>query len=144
VAPIADLAGVVRSGLPGDHLSAFAQVTGRSWAAALSAGSASTGYISLLEVGYAIHELTFGLFFLIIVCIPLRRGERWAWFACWPVLIADVGYSITFGRYDSNLLRQSLIADVAVPILLVAQASRFFRDRSGRHAVPSVPPLRTS
>jgi hypothetical protein len=62
----------------------------------------------------------------VIVAIPVRRGATWGWWACWVVLIADIGYSLTFGRYDSTLLRQSLIADVALPLLLLAQAPRFF------------------
>jgi len=83
-------------------------------------------YVSLLETGYAIHEFVFGLFFLAIVAIPFRAGARWAWWACWLALLADVGYTLTFGRYDSALLRQSLIPDVILPILLLAQIGRFF------------------
>jgi hypothetical protein len=82
--------------------------------------------VSLLEIGYAVHELVFGLLFLVIVAIPFRKGERWAWWANWIVLIADVGYSLTFGRFDPTLLGRSLIADIAVPILLLVQSRRFF------------------
>lgn len=41
------------------------------------------------------------------------------------MLAAPVVYSLTFGRYDSTLLRQSLIGDVAIPVLLVVSIPRF-------------------
>jgi hypothetical protein len=75
----------------------------------------------LLETGYAIHELVFGILFLVIVAIPLRRGQWWAWWACWVVLLADLGYTLTFGRHDAAVLSCSLIADFALPVLLLAQ-----------------------
>jgi len=31
-----------------------------------------------LEPGYALHERVFGIVFLVIVAIPVRRGRRWA------------------------------------------------------------------
>jgi len=127
IASILDLVSVRANGIPSDHRAAFAAVAGMDWTAARDAAAGVTRYISLLETGYALHELVFGLLFLIIVAIPFRRGERWAWFACWVVLIADLGYTFTLGRYDSALLRNSLIADLALPILLPLQAPRFFR-----------------
>jgi len=78
-------------------------------------------YVTLLETGYAVHELVFGILFLVIVAIPLRRGQWWAWWACWAVLLADLGYTFTFGRHDPTVLSRSLIADLALPVLLHAQ-----------------------
>ncbi len=127
LASILDLVSVRVNGIPSDHRAAFAAVAGVDWSAAQSAAAGVARYVSLLETGYALHELVFGLFFLIIVAIPFRRGERWAWFACWVVLIADLGYTFTLGRYDAALLRNSLVADLALPILLLMQAPRFFR-----------------
>jgi hypothetical protein len=127
LASILDLVSVRATGLPSDHQAAFAAIARMDWTAARAAAAGVTKYVSLLETGYALHELVFGLLFLVIVAIPLRRGERWAWFACWIVLIADLGYTFTFGRYDSALLRNSLIADIALPVLLLLQAPRFFR-----------------
>jgi hypothetical protein len=127
LASILDLVNVGANGIPSDHRAAFAAVAGMDWTAARAAAAGLTKYVSVLEIGYALHELVFGLLFLIIVVIPFRRGERWAWFACWVVLIADLGYSLTLGRYDSAILRNSVIADVALPILLLLQVPRFFR-----------------
>jgi len=64
----------------------------------------------------------------VIVAIPFRKRQRWA---CWAVLIADVGYSATFGRYSSTILCQSLIGDIALPVLLLVQIPRFFTRRLG-------------
>jgi hypothetical protein len=80
-----------------------------------------TSYITLLEMGYALHELVFGILFVVVVAVPLRRGRWWAWWLCWVVLIADLGYTLTFGRYDPTVFSRSLIADLALPVLLVAQ-----------------------
>jgi len=125
-ASMADLVGIGNTGLPADHGAAFASVAGATWTTALAASPGVASYITLLEYGYAIHELVFGLLFLVIVAVPVRRGAAWAWWACWTVLIADIGYPLTFGRYDPTLLRQSLIADISLPIVLLVQVRRFF------------------
>lgn len=57
--------------------------------------------------------------FLAIVLIPLRRRERWAWWTCWALMIANLGYTFSFGVHDPQILRRSLIADAAVPVLLL-------------------------
>jgi hypothetical protein len=126
LASLLDLANVAANGIPSDHRAAFAAVSGLDWSPARAAAAGISRYVSLLETGYALHELVFGLLFLLIVAIPFRRGETWAWLGCWLVLIADLGYTFTFGRHDQAILRNSLIADVALPILLLVQAPRFF------------------
>lgn len=131
VAPLLDLGGIARAGLPADHAPAFASLSGSSWAAFKHAQSGAAAYISQLETGYALHELVFGLLVFVIVAIPFRRGERWAWLACWAVLIADVGYSVGLASHDPTLFRQSLIAVVALPVLLLVQIPRFFRSAGG-------------
>ena len=95
-------------------------------------------YVSTLEYGYALHELTFGLLFLAVVLIPLRRGQRWAWFACWAVIIASIGYSATFGAHDSKILGRSLIADIGIPVLLALAAPTVFGAKSDT-AAPETP-----
>jgi hypothetical protein len=76
LASILDLVNVSANGIPSDHRAAFAAVAGMDWSAARAAAAGVTRYASLLETGYALHELVFGLLFLIIVAIPFRRGER--------------------------------------------------------------------
>jgi hypothetical protein len=129
LAPIADLVGIAMNGIPSDHVPAFASISGSSWSGVKASSSGVAGFISQLETEYALHELVFGILFLMIVAVPFRRGERWAWFACWAVLIADIGYSLTLARHDAVLLRQSLIAVISLPVLLLVQAPRFFRRR---------------
>ncbi len=132
LAPVADLVGIGRTGLPSDHAAAFAALSGMTWSAVKGSAPGITNYITLLEQGYALHELVFGILFLVIVAIPFRRGETWAWWACWVVLVADIGYSATFGRHDPTLLRQSLIAVIALPVVLLIQVRRFFGTRPQR------------
>ena len=131
-ASLSDVAADARAGIPTDHLATFRGLAGASWSAVARSAPGTARYITLLEYGYAVHELVFGILFVLIVVIPFRRRQPWAWWACWAVLIADVVYTLTFGRYDSTILRQSLIADIALPVLLLAQAPAFF----GRHNVP--------
>jgi hypothetical protein len=121
LAATADLTSDLHGELPTDHQATFAVVAGQQWASARQTTPGLTSYVTLLETGYAVHELVFGLLFLIIVAVPLRRGAWWAWWACWCVLIADLGYTLTFGQHDATILGRSLIADVALPVLLLAQ-----------------------
>ena len=129
-APLSDLAADARAGLPTDHLGAFQSVAGVTWQSAQQSTPGVTRYVSLVEVAYAVHELVFGVLFLVIVAIPFRRGQRWAWWACWVVMLANVTYTLTFGRYDSTILARSLVADVALPVLLLAQWRIFFARRA--------------
>lgn len=116
-------------GLPSDHLEAFHVVTGMAWSSAQRSSPGITRYITLLEITYAVHELVFALLFLIIVAIPFRQRARWAWWACWVPMIANLTYSFTFARYSSTTLVYSLIADIALPLLLLLHAPAFFGRR---------------
>jgi hypothetical protein len=126
VAVAADLAADLTSGIPGDHRGAFARLAGMTWDSAQHAAPGVASYVTMLEIGYAVHELVFAIFFLVIVVVPFRRGERWAWWTSWALLLADVVYTLTFGRYDSTILQRSLVVDVLLPILLLVQLPRFF------------------
>lgn len=54
-------------------------------------------------------------------------GQRWAWWVCWAVMIANLGYTLTFGQHDPQILRRSLTADIAVPLLLLATVKQTLR-----------------
>jgi hypothetical protein len=45
-------------------------------------------------------------------------------------MLANLTYSLTFGRYDSTILARRLVADVALPVLLLAQLRVFFARRA--------------
>jgi hypothetical protein len=125
-AAFSDLAADARTGLPTDHAATFLKLAGLSWPAAREGLPGVAAYITTLEVAYAVHELVFALLFLAIVAVPLRRRRRWAWWACWAPLLASITYTLTFGRSDATLLVRSLIADVALPVLLLVQAPAVF------------------
>lgn len=130
-ASISDLVADARMGLPSDHLEAFHTITGMTWASAKLASPALTRYVTLLEVTYAVHELVFGLLFLLIVAIPLRRRARWSWWACWVPMLANLTYTFAIAHYSTTTLVYSLIADVAFPVLLLLHLPAFF-DKSRR------------
>jgi hypothetical protein len=125
-ASISDLVADARTGLPSDHLEAFHTVAGVTWAGARVASPKLTQYVTLLEVTYAVHELVFGLLFLIIVAIPFRRRARWAWWACWVPMLANLTYTFAIAHYSPTTLAYSLIADVALPVLLLLHIPAFF------------------
>ena len=126
-ASVSDLAATGSSGLPGDHTGTFAKLSGSSWTGFKSAHAGAASYITLLERGYALHELTFAILFLVILAIPFRARQRWAWWACWVPLIAYLGYALTFGAHDSAILPRSLIGAIGLPVLLIASSPAFFR-----------------
>lgn len=125
-APAQDIVKTHSSGLPTDHATTFSKLAGSDFSAAKASAPGVAHYISTLEYGYALHELTFGLLFLAVVLFALRRGQRWGWFACWAVMIASIGYSATFGAHDSTILGRSLIADIGVPVLLLLAVPAVF------------------
>ncbi|MFI5274634.1 MAG: hypothetical protein ACHQ4H_16500 [Ktedonobacterales bacterium] len=129
-AGLSDLLADAGVGLPSDHLGTFAAVAGMPWAAAQRGSPGITHYVTLLEVAYAVHELVFGILFLVILAIPFRRGERWSWWACWAVMLANLTYTLTFGAHDSTIFARSLVADIALPVLLLIQAPYFFGRRA--------------
>src|SRR5215472_15630670 len=105
-------------------------VAGLSWDAARQAATGVTRYVAMLEVAYAVHELVFAILFLVVLAIPFRRRARWAWWACWAVMLANLTYSLTFGAHDPAVLARSLIADIALPVLVLIHAPAFFRKRA--------------
>jgi hypothetical protein len=123
VFPVLDVAGILRAGIPSDHAAAFHTLAGADFGSVRSTGPGR--YISQLEYGYALHELTFGLLFVVLVLIPFRRYEMWAWWTCWIPLIGYVGYTLTFAHFAPTTLGYSLVPDVALPVLLLVQLPRF-------------------
>jgi hypothetical protein len=126
LAPLFDLLADARSGLPSDHLDAFRTLAGVTWSSAQQSSPAITHYITSLEIAYAVHELVFAILFLLIVAIPFRRGARWAWWACWVPMLANLTYTFTIAHYSPTTLTYSLIADVALPALLLLSLPAFF------------------
>ena len=125
-ASFSDLVADARSGLPSDHLEAFQMLAGISWTGAKLSSPKITQYITTLEIAYAVHELVFGLLFLIIVTIPFRRRARWAWWACWVPMLANLTYTFTLAHYSTTTLVYSLIADVTLPVILLLHIPAFF------------------
>jgi hypothetical protein len=119
-------------------LGTFQNVAGTSWSSAQRSAPGIVAYVSLLEVAYAVHELVFGILFLVVVAIPFRHGARWAWWACWAVELANLTYALTFGRHDPTILPRSLIAAIVLPVLLLALIPNFFRGRRLPHPGPTV------
>jgi hypothetical protein len=131
LAPVLDLVADARVGIPADHTGTFIALSGGDFTRLRVTTPGVGDYITLLERGYALHELTFGLLFLVIVLVPFRRRQRWAWWALWLVMIANLGYTLTFGVHDPTIFARGLIADIALPVLLLAHVPAFFSRGAG-------------
>ncbi len=121
-----DLISDAGHGIPVDHDGTYTALAGSGFDQTQATAPGVAGYITLLERGYALHELTFAVLFLVIVVIPFRRRQRWAWWTCWLLMIANLGYTLTFGVHDPTILTRSLIADIALPVLLLTHIPAFF------------------
>jgi hypothetical protein len=130
-AAVMDLVATAGSGLPSDHTSTFAKVAGTTWSTVKAAQPGTARYVTLLERGYALHELTFAILFLAIVAVPFRARQRWSWWTCWALLIAYAGYALTFGAHDPAILPRSLIGLVGLPVLLLVHLPAFFHRSEG-------------
>ena len=126
LASISDLAADFGVGLPSDHMGTFQALAGQPWSAAKSASAGLTNYITSLEIAYAVHELVFGILFLLILVFPFRKRARWAWWACWAPLLAGIAYTLSFGVHDPTIFARSLIGSFALPVLLLICAPAFF------------------
>jgi hypothetical protein len=137
----ADLASDAAAGIPADHVGTFTALAGHAFSQARAATPGTARYITVLERGYALHELTFALLFIVILAIPFRRRQPWAWWAAWIPMIANLGYTFTFGVHDHTILARSLIADIALPALLLAHIPAFFpRAAPGAGSTGTQPP----
>ncbi len=132
---VSDLAADANRGLPVDHQGTFTALAGTSFDHLQTTTGGVAGYVTVLERGYALHELTFALFFIVILVIPFRQRHPWAWWACWILMTANLGYTFTFGIHDPTIFSRSLIADVALVLLLLAHIPAFFNRSRTRHAI---------
>lgn len=120
IGAIFDLATDAAGKLPGDHSTTFTAVTGTSWQQAASVAHPVTPYVTRAEAGYAAFELLFAVMFLLIAAIPLRRGERWAWWCSWLLILAFAAFAALFGAHDSGNLTTAAVASVVVALALLA------------------------
>ncbi|MBA3906146.1 MAG: hypothetical protein H0X35_05585 [Pseudonocardiales bacterium] len=123
---VSDLVSDAALGIPVDHVDTFGALAGTGFHQLQASAPGTAGYITVLERGYALHELTFALLLLALIAVPFRRRQRWAWWAAWLPMIANLGYTFTFGIHDPTILYRSLIADIALPVLLLAHLPAFF------------------
>lgn len=133
LASIFDLAATVH-GLPADHQRTFSTLTGTTFTRLAAGSPGVAAYVTLLERGYALHELTFAILFLALIAIPFRRRRPWAWWAAWTPTIANLGYTLTFGTHDPAILLRALTIDIALPALLLAHAPAFLHTTRRRSA----------
>lgn len=130
IGAIFDLATDAAGKLPGDHSATFKAVTGTSWQHVASVAHPVTPYVTRAEAGYAAFELLFGVLFLVVAAIPLRRAERWAWWCSWLLILAFAAFAALFGAHDSANLTSAALAGVVIALALIAIRHRpYTQDR---------------
>jgi hypothetical protein len=102
--------------------------------AALAADSAA-GH-RLVDFGAragGLHLVVMGALALVVVLIPFRRGERWAWWAMWSlpawaagVFLLNVAYGVAPGHPPPPPMVSGPIFAVVAAALLLVTAPRFF------------------
>lgn len=109
-----------RGRLPGDHDSTFRALTGTTWQHAASVPQSAAPYATHMEIAYSAYELLFAVVILVVIAIPLRRGERWAWWCGWMIVLPIAAFAWVFGAHDSgNMVTAIVVATIAVLALLV-------------------------
>lgn len=96
-----------------------------------------TPYVTRAEAGYAAYELLFAVLLVVVAAVPLRRGERWAWWCCWALVLAFAAFATLFGVHNSADLGAAIVAGLLVAWALIALRPT---GRAGRAAAPAEPP----
>ncbi len=139
VPAISSLVSLASGNLPADHQGTFTKLAGGTFSQFKTANPGIGSYLTVAERGYALHELTFALLFIALIVIPFRRRDRWAWWVAWLPMIANLGYTLTFGAHDHTILTRSLVADIALPVLLIAHIPAFFGPKRADHQADGSP-----
>lgn len=120
IGAVFDLATDAAGKLPADHGATFQAVTGLTWQQATAVAHPVTPYVTRAEAGYAAYELLFGVLLLVVAAIPLRRGERWAWWCSWALVLAFAAFTTLLGVYSSADLWAAIVAGLLVALALIA------------------------
>ena len=83
----------------------------------------------VLFMGFA----AFNLYALVVVAIPFRRHERWAWYATW---ILPIGLAVPASADPNIAIFYYAVAAACVLGLLLTMRDFFAIDRQAAHRVP--------
>lgn len=140
IGAVFDLPIDARSQLPGDHASTFRALTGTTWQHVASVPHSAAAYATHMEIAYSAYELLFAVVILAVAAIPLRRGERWAWWCCWVIVLPVAAFAWLFGAHDpGNLITAIVVAVIAVAALLVLSPFTKRRGSVGRTGAGHAP-----
>lgn len=140
IGAVFDLATDAAGNLPADHGATFKALTSLTWQQATAAAHPVTTYVTRAEAGYAAYELLFGVLLLVVAAIPLRRGERWAWWCCWALVLAFAAFATLFGVHNSADLWAAIVAGLLVALALIALLPT---RKASEAAAPAQPPSPT-
>lgn len=120
-----DLLTDARGNLPSDHSGTFQAVAHMSWQHARVVAHPIMRYVTRAETAYSAFQLLFGVWLLVVVAIPLRRGENWAWWSCWLLIPGFAAFGAVYGSNASgNLWAAIAAAAIAALALLVLRVRR--------------------
>ncbi len=76
------------------------------------------------DIGLAIGFTGFSLYATVVLAIPFRRGERWAWYTSWILVI---GFAVLILTYRDIVAVAYLIAAGVMALTLLLTRPAFFR-----------------
>ena len=78
------------------------------------------------DVGLAIGWTGYSLYAIVVLAIPFRRGERWAWYSTWILVI---GFAIPILINQEIYVVAYLIAAGLMALCMLLTAPAFFRQQ---------------
>jgi hypothetical protein len=76
------------------------------------------------DIGLAIGWTGYSAYAIVILAIPFRRGERWAWYSIW-ILVLGFAAPMLFIRGEGIAIVYLIIAGVMAVCLLLTQSAFF-------------------
>lgn len=101
--------------------------------AVIEADPAAAAYFEFVAHWTSTATLGFNLFGLLIAATAFRRGERWAWYACW---FWPAFFTAHFATYQSGF-RYAQVAWVVISVAVLLATRPERRERAGAPGVAS-------
>jgi predicted SnoaL-like aldol condensation-catalyzing enzyme len=76
------------------------------------------------KVTFALGWTGYSLYATVVIAIPFRRGERWAWYTCWILVI---GFAIPILISQESYVVAYLISAGVMALCLLRTGPAFFR-----------------
>lgn len=110
------------------------RLTGLTWNQVLTTYPNFASYVVSLEEAIGSGLLVFGILAVVLIIVPFRKGQKWAWYAAWTIplyVVLDINYAMKLGYWPvtSVELLLSLVG------LLLPYRKFFPKDQKGQSRI---------